>query len=401
MILYSGDVAFFLVGNTVDHVIDTSSLRGGKGVTSVRVPYEVQSHKNHTIYASMWELEELIAHPESPVYETMDGALCRRTGSIEYIPRGKRSLHIDKKINQIAYKALALCNQLETITVDPDSEYFTVFNNCLFNKEMTRLEFVPRTVKTLILPEQLKTIGIDAFWWMNAEKIEIADGNGKFSVKDDVLYQGSEIIYMQPHVSELHIGKEVQNIRWSLNQIHSITADPLNPRYTVVDNTLFNKNGSQLLYRAGNRDSVTVFLHTEFEKDDNAAEDCMIHVIVDDDRRLSFRGNEKKLKYYQNIIRNHLSDIKPGTEYLFLEMYLTGWNSDESFMRNFKLSTMQILRRIIADNDLEIMKKVLENGTIMTKKHLERNLKQAQDEGKTNMYQLLYDYGIKAGFVKQ
>lgn len=63
------------------------------------------------------------------------------------------SISIPASVYQIYRPMLIYAPSLKTVTVSPDNEYYTVYKNCLYSKDMTALIDVPGALKEIEIPE--------------------------------------------------------------------------------------------------------------------------------------------------------------------------------------------------------------------------------------------------------
>lgn len=365
-----------------------------KECKTLYVPPEINYHCRRTFYSVFPNLQELIASPLSQTYETHDGVLCRH-GTVVYIPHGKKSFYIDKNITAVDYGVFDYCHNLEVITMDSENTAFKVVDGCLYNSDMTKLYFIPYAKKSYHIPNTVTYIDKFVLKNVNLESLSADIENQIFSVEDGVLVENNKIIYILPKKTTLSVSAEINSIECSLYGIEKIVVAPENENYMAVDDCLFDKSGEKLICFPNNRKRLTVFLHTKLSKEnqkylDNTEWD--ITVIVEKNKHLTMNISPKKLNSYLHIIRSGKTDIKPGTEYLFLNLFLSGMLQDEQSRLNFKKSTMLILCRIILDDNIETMKDVLNKTDMVTEKNIRKLVKFAKAEQKTNMEKLLFAY---------
>ena len=293
---------------------------------TIYVPDVVKLHYKHTFYSFFSNLQEIIASPNNTTYETHDGVLCR-SGSILYIPHGKKTLHIDKSITQVEYGAFDNCHNLEIITLDPENTSFLIDDGCLYNKNMTMLYFIPYSKKKYHLPKTLSCIASFVLENVCLEYLSVDAENPIFSVKDGVLYDKNTILYILPQRTFLSIPAAIENIKCSLSGIETITVDPNNKSFRSADNCLFDKSGETLIYFPNTKRNLTIFSNTKISRRNLEQIDTAewnVTIIFENDKRLYARVSPKKLNECLNMIRLGKMDIKAGTEYVFLELYLSG-----------------------------------------------------------------------------
>ena len=64
-------------------------------------------------------------------------------------------------------------------------------------------------------------------------------------------------------------------------------------------------------------------------------------------------------------------------------------------------STIQVLRKMVSDNSIEALRKLLDESNMVTDKYTRHLMKKAEKEEKTDIYNMLYEYAIRHGFIKK
>lgn len=98
-------------------------------------------------------------------------------------------LHIPASVEEIGYVAFSVCGNLKTITVDDNNKYFSVYNNCLYNKDKTEIILCAiGNSGSMKIADNCTTIDAGAFiYCVNLKSIDIPEsvttiGEGAFSV---------------------------------------------------------------------------------------------------------------------------------------------------------------------------------------------------------------------------
>lgn len=121
---------------------------------------------------------------------------------------------IPSSVNEIQDSAFSDCKKLNTIDVDSASQFFTLHNNALFNKDKTELLLVPRNfVGSFLIPDTVIKVADYAFndckkietitisdnvkdlpliWGCDNLKAFIVNDNDNYSTLDGVLYSHSK-----------------------------------------------------------------------------------------------------------------------------------------------------------------------------------------------------------------
>ena len=105
-----------------------------------------------------------------------------------------------------------------------------------------------------------------------------------------------------------------------------------------------------------------------------------------DGRACTFSGELRKC---MQIIEKGKAEVKPGTEILFLELYLAGFIEDAAQIQNFLQSAFQIIIYLIDQNDLNRLQRVIGGGRLITAKNISRLKKHAEENEKAEALALL------------
>lgn len=131
------------------------------------------------------------------------------------------SITIPETVDSILLDAFAGCESLEKIIVDENNQVYASVDGALYNKEMTRLLFVPSGISgTYITPESVEVFDADAF---KESKITAITLNSKID----------------------EIQKETYNKCKSLAQINVPVE---NPAFSSDGDVIFNKDKTLLIY---------------------------------------------------------------------------------------------------------------------------------------------------------
>lgn len=391
-ILYSENLVYLMIGDIAEQITAIPPL-DYNNIVSIKVPAQVRYHNGPFFYSAFNNLQELIASPKSTIYETHDGTLCK-SGEILYIPKGKTSLYIDSTICRVGYLAFADCCNLSSIVLDPNNQYFSVVNNCLYNKDITKLYFVPYSCYSYVIPNTVTWISETIKRKFPAE-IHVESGNQVYAIRDGILYENNNIIHIMPGVNSLHLSENAGRILCDMYEIETITADEDNELYTCFNNVLYDKLCAVVIYIPSSVDEITIFPKTKIPKDFSSMvkkEICKFRVLLDDKRTVSFTCKTSELRQCVSVLRSGKTEVKPGTEYMFCDLYLNDQYDAESFLRYFKLSIMQILYRVISDNNIDMMYKILQKGGMVTRNNIKRLMRRAEQEEKTEIHQILTQY---------
>jgi len=134
------------------------------------------------------------------------------------------TIHIPKGVHGIDRSALILCDNLASITVDPENPYFTAKDGVLFDRSMKTLCTYPPAKPAV-----------------------------QYTIPDGVEEVSSSVLRMALYLEELHIPASAATIREctvynSSVPLHSITIDPNNQNFTIVDDVIFTKDMHTMIY---------------------------------------------------------------------------------------------------------------------------------------------------------
>lgn len=384
------------------------------------IPQEVVFHHTWKMYNHHDTLQALYAHPQSETYETFDGALYhKKTQTLLYVPRGKTSLHIPKHIKAIGYEAL-ICPGLKSISVDPENPYFRVVDGNLYSHTMEELYYAAPNDTKLMISSMIKRIDSSVFFRSFSDVI-VSNDNPCFKGIDGVLYRENDIVYICDGVQSIYLDADV-NI-WSLCRVRNvdnlskIEISENHPRFQAIDNIIYNKDCTEVIYipkktqRLFLPDQLVTLKNVQFEKYNELKEisihkntyftahsfkqlnhECLISIRIDEHKTIELPQIPVSIlaKCIQ-FLRGAGAEIKSGTELFYLDCYFFGLNHSPEFYRVLQVSSWQIIQRVILENDLSRMEKMLMDERLITKKNIKRALNFAIQCGNITMCELLKD----------
>ena len=152
------------------------------------------------------------------------------------------SITIPDSVTNIEYAAFGNCWTLESIAVDANNQYYSDIDGVLFNKEQTTLIQYPvyKTQTTYVIPDNVTSIGDDAFAFCNSSEITIPDsvtsiGDGAFcgaalksiTIPDSVTSIGDWAFWYCSALESITIPNSVTGIGYAAfafcNSLESIT----------------------------------------------------------------------------------------------------------------------------------------------------------------------------------
>lgn len=221
------------------------------------------------------------AHCTALEYIELPQSLTRINDNAFYSCSSLKDIKISKNISAIGNLVFDSCSSLENITVDTENNYFSDLNGVLFNKEKSQLLKYPegKVANSYVIPDTVSEICTFSFSGAaNLSHIEIPDTVETIAERAFDHCKGLEYIKISANV--IDIGE------WAFcgtTSLSEITVDPNNKNYCSVDNVLFNKNKTELIYYACNKlekeyvvpDSVETIVHHAFQESNN-----LIYVTV-------------------------------------------------------------------------------------------------------------------------
>ena len=158
-----------------------------------------------------------------------------------YYPSGKSgTLYLDKDMK---IDDLAVMNALELkeITVNSDNPWYSSDDGILYSKDMTQLYACPcKKTGRYVIPDTVTSIFYSAFSNSSLSKIVIPD-----SVKDIDRY----VFYQCGSLETILVGKNANRLDFtSCPKLSTIQISEENSHYTVIDNVVYDKELTYLLF---------------------------------------------------------------------------------------------------------------------------------------------------------
>ena len=111
-----------------------------------------------------------------------------------------KSIYIPASVTSIDWGAFAECDKLEKIEVNEANEYYVVYEDTLFTKDMTTIVqyAIAKDSDSYIIPSTVTKILTGAFYnCYNLKNIYVEDGNNYFSSSDGVLFDKNKTTLVQ------------------------------------------------------------------------------------------------------------------------------------------------------------------------------------------------------------
>ena len=163
--------------------------------------------------------------------------------SYQVVGAGRRdikSCQILKEINGLPVddfdvdEVLDYCEELENITVEEGSEYFSANGGILYNKETTEFVVVPRGIKEVTIPDSITSITGEIF--QNHSSLT------SVTLPDSVVNIGDWVFYNCSSLTSVTIGNGVTRIGSSMFQYcSSLTSVTLGSSVTSIESQAFYK----------------------------------------------------------------------------------------------------------------------------------------------------------------
>jgi len=174
--LYDKNGNLVYLANAAENLIIPSGvvqiLELTKHTKSLSIPSSVEYIKEE-IFDGASNLTQISVHPDNQYYEAKDNFLINKeTKCVEFFPRNLQnvsipegvaslpkingtinSLTIPSSVKSIEENALSYASNLTQISVHPDNQYFEAQNGFLINKETKCVEFFPRNLQNVSVPE--------------------------------------------------------------------------------------------------------------------------------------------------------------------------------------------------------------------------------------------------------
>lgn len=122
-----------------------------------------------------------------------------------------------------------------------------------------------KDIKTVIIPNGTHNYDVSGLLLMHCPNIEnfICESND-FTFKNGILFCNNhdaaktrDLVYVTKGVKVLRIDKDINYI-YSLNYVEQISVEDGNPNYSAIDNILFNKEKTEVLYICSSSTNVTI-----------------------------------------------------------------------------------------------------------------------------------------------
>ncbi len=405
MDLYCGPVVLS-VGAT-GYVYSIFSWIDPEKIYHIHLPQCVSYHKGNLIYHPFTNLLSIDAHPNSPYYQSFDGALYRKDGTLVFVPMGKRSLHLAPYAKSIHYQTLWLHEKLTEIIVDEDHPFFAMRHGCLTTKDGGKVFFVANPEKKLWITKNTTEISEDVIC-QDPRSVEIEPGNETFFLENGVLYKKDGKIVYQFNQEQVVIPTGVTKIdtwaaRRHLSKVKSITTAEDHPVFRAEDNTLLNTRGKRVVYVSPRAENVFVPDGYDFDwiclSDANALKEISVPETM---RRVKEAfGSLRQLRAplivtvrwteggtfttqgplydIMKTIQSGTVEVKRGSEIPCLEMFLAGKITKAVERRAFLFSAFQIICRLIDQNDIARLERVIADHRLITRKNVRRLIRYAQE----------------------
>lgn len=156
------------------------------------------------------------------------------------------SIHLGKSCNLLAnenYKAIDSIESLKEVTISGENPNYTSIDGVLYNKDVTKLAFLPGSLKTYTVPEGVTGIMKNSPMHMSSlRNLVLSDTTTNAHEWFDELYD----------LNSLHLGKNVNNISTTFGYINlpnlkNISVSEENSNFKVVNNMLYSKDGSKFI----------------------------------------------------------------------------------------------------------------------------------------------------------
>ena len=322
-------------------------------VIRVDVPRFVLYHHGTEVYSQFENLRFINAHYASPCYESYDGCLYRKSGELLFVPLGKTSLLLSPSISSFDPAVFAGHDKLTQIQV-PEGAPYLFRDGCLFSADMTSLYFVTRETEELLIPAATASVS-EAVFRRPFARVSAEPGNPVYSVRDGALYRkrdGTDVLVYIPEGTE------------SLAPDEGIRVSP------------------ECLRRCTTLKSVTLpaTCRNDLEAFEGQRERLRFSLRLEDGSELPLHVNRSlSLKKSLSLLETGAVEVRPGTEYFYLEQYLRGRLSAPEQKRDLALSAMQLLAEVISRDDAQMLSRVLRDGRLVTRRNIGRLRRLAAD----------------------
>lgn len=244
------------IPNTVDS-IEYRAFSGCDSLDSITIPGSVKTVGEQAFY---WcrALEDVVikdgvltiekeAFNYSNVLNLYIGNTVTSIGDYAFEYANIQELNIPDSVTQLGIGAFSKCNNIKTIKFGKGLSYISdyCFEDAIELYQSGSLnEDIPQTDERLVIPSNIKSIGVNAFARCTSVKsIILSDGVENVAER---AFLGMESL------KEIFIGKSVKELApefalWSIGPL-TITVDEDNTSYSVENNVLFNKDKTTLVW---------------------------------------------------------------------------------------------------------------------------------------------------------
>lgn len=201
--------------------------------------------------------------------------MCKQLESI-YIPVG---------VNEIQVAAFCGCTNLSKIEVAEGNAAFVTNDNILYTKDMKELIICGQGKEKVEVPDGVTIIGLYAFRENDVEEVILPEGLqrleegaflasrvNKINLPQSLEYIGQNALNGSG-ITEIEIPQNVTyigNAAFGQTQnVEKVTVSEANPKYMAEENILYTKDKKELLYYAGNKESIVI--NPRVEKIDDQA----------------------------------------------------------------------------------------------------------------------------------
>ena len=180
--------------------------------------------------------------------------------------RTVKEITIPESIESINDSAFSRCDNLESINVNENNNYYSSLSGILYDKDQTEIKIIPRAIKEAIIPNSVTSIGNYAFY--NCSKLtSVTIPEGVTTIGDYTFYNCSQLTNIEipnsvtsmgygvfrdcTSLTNVTIGSGVTNILNNIfngcNKLESINVSEENKTYSGVDGILYNKEQTEII----------------------------------------------------------------------------------------------------------------------------------------------------------
>ncbi len=142
----------------------------------VYIPYGVTSIQNKAFFAC-------------PMRSVFCSDTVIKIGQGFYLCTSLTEIWFSKSVKEVDAFAFENCDAMRNFMVAEDNPYFTSFEGCLYNKDMTELILCPNAKTSIFLPDSVKKVNNRALYeCTELKEITVSDGNPYFTSNEGVLY---------------------------------------------------------------------------------------------------------------------------------------------------------------------------------------------------------------------